>query len=353
MAFELERDGLHIGKRHGDGDAGFEAGDAEEVVAASPLLAAAEGVEGHPELRLADGSEGEGLREHSDDGVGDAAEGDGLADDVFSSGESFLPGVVAEDDGVGCAGLVFAGGEVAAKDGCDAEGAEEASGDVGSVYVLCAGGRGEEVGVVGIDVECAEDFVEALPVEVVLVGEIGAGKELCGLGDVDQGGGVGVGQRADERGVHKGEDGGAGSDAEREHEDRGEGEAEISAELAEGVEEVLKGGFEPEADGLVGLLLEDGGVAELAGGCAVGGFGGMPSARRSVSFCSRWKAISSSSSLTNFSRRRSIPIFLKRRARESMAFSYASCKTRPMAAIIWSNCESSRPSCLRPVGVRV
>jgi hypothetical protein len=93
---------------------------------------------------------------------------------------------------------------------------------------------------------------------------------LCGLGDVDEGGRVRVGQRADERGVHKGEDGGAGSDAEREHEDRGEGEAEISAELAEGVEEVLKGGLEPEGDRFVSLLLEDGCVAELAGSCMMG-----------------------------------------------------------------------------------
>jgi hypothetical protein len=120
LALELERDGLHIGKRHGDGDAGFEAGDAEEVVTASPLLTTAEGVEGHPELGLADGGKGEGLWENADDGVGSTAEGDGLSDDVFSSGESLLPGFVAEDDGVGCAGLVFAGGEVASKDGCDA-----------------------------------------------------------------------------------------------------------------------------------------------------------------------------------------------------------------------------------------
>ncbi len=76
------------------------------------------------------------------------------------------------------------------------------------------------------------------------------------LGDIGEAGWVGVGEGLDEGGVDEGEDGNAGSDAEREHEDGGDGEAGAAAELAEGVADVLDHGLE-EGDGAafaVGLL---------------------------------------------------------------------------------------------------
>ena len=128
---EALRDGVHLCLGLRERDAGFEAGDGEEVVfTAYGRLLSGEG-EGNPEL----GETGlDHLRPHdADDGVGLSVEVDGFADDVGIGGVVGLPELVAEDDFVVSAGVVFFGQEDASVKRLDAEDGKE----VGA-YGACA-----------------------------------------------------------------------------------------------------------------------------------------------------------------------------------------------------------------------
>ena len=240
---DCEPDVAHVGEGRGEGDAGIEAGDSKEIVAAAGFLALTVGALGGPEVSGLGGREVEIARENTNDGGWLVVEDDGLSEDVAASGETALPGGVADEGDSGGGELAVGGAEIAAKDGRDAEGAKEGGGDAGAVGGLRAIGGSQHEAVGRVDVEGLEDGVAALVIDVVEPGEMKARAEGVGFVKDDEAGGVLIRQRADKRGVDEAEDGDAGGDAEGENQNGGEGEAGILAELAEGEAKVLPQGF--------------------------------------------------------------------------------------------------------------
>lgn len=115
-----------------------------------------------------------------------------------------------------------------------------------------------------IDVQRNERFIEFFVVEIIGIGKIAERALRRGFVDANEARRMLVRERLDEGGVNEGEDGDAGAEAEREHEDGGKGEAGVFAELAEGETEILEGSFKPEGDEVVASLAEEEIVAEFA-----------------------------------------------------------------------------------------
>src|SRR5882757_731526 len=139
---------------------------------AAPGGAFTGGLEWCPELGATIRSKLEGTRQNADDGVWITAEGNGLSDDVFSACEAVLPRGVGDEGGLGSVRLVFTLVEVAAEEGSDAECAEESIADTPADDHLCPAGRVEHIVSASVGLYRAEDGIEALPVEVVGVGEV-------------------------------------------------------------------------------------------------------------------------------------------------------------------------------------
>ena len=240
---DLEADVADIGEGRGERDAGFEAGNAKEIVAAAGFLAWTVGALGGPEVSGLSGSEVEIAREDTNDGGGLVVEDDGLSEDAGACGETALPGGVADEGDSGGRELAVGGAEIAAEDGGDAESAEEPGRDAGAVGRLWAvrGSQHEAVGSIGI--EGLEDGVAALVIEVVEPGKVKVRAERVGFVKDDEAGGVLVGQGSDEGRVDEAEDSNAGGDAEGEDENGGQGKAGVFAQLTQGEAKVLPKGF--------------------------------------------------------------------------------------------------------------
>src|SRR5581483_1025671 len=117
-----------------------------------------------------------------------------------------------------------ASAEAAAEGGLDAESVEEAAGDESSGRILCAGGGLQHEARGRVEVEGREDGVLVLPVHIVLIGEVEAWTEGVAFEEDDEAGGIGVGERTDERGVDEAENRDGGTDAKGEDQDRCGGE---------------------------------------------------------------------------------------------------------------------------------
>ena len=82
--------------------------------------------------------------------------------------------------------------------------------------------------------------VELLPVEIVGIGQIGQWKQLDGLVDADETRRLRIRERPDQRGIDERKDRNAGTDAERQREDRRAGEPERFPKLAKSETDVLQ-----------------------------------------------------------------------------------------------------------------
>ena len=129
-----------------------------------------------------------------------------------------------------------------------------------------------------VDFERGEDFVAFFPVVVIGDREIAFLEHRDRFEDADEAIGVAIGKRFEKSGVYKREDGDAGGHAEGEHEDGGDGEAEIFAELAEREAKVLERRLKPEADDVAASVAEIEVVAEFA----IGGVAGVLRGERGI-----------------------------------------------------------------------
>ena len=237
---ESGADGGEFGLGLLEGDAGFQAGKAGQVVGAAHFrfrfLIVGEGLPGVVDFRETDTA-----RHDADDDGGFAVDDDLFAEDVLAAAEVLAPGVVGEEgDGRGAGGGVGAD-EVAAEKGSDAEGVEAVGADPSAHETDRAFAAGEDKGTVPGD----EGAVEGggLGGEVP---EIGHRKFEERIRFAD-GGGAEADQRTlvveerqgpQEQGVEEREDGGRRGDAERQREQGHDGEAGGLGELAEGEAEV-------------------------------------------------------------------------------------------------------------------
>ena len=102
------------------------------------------------------------------------------------------------------------------------------------------------------------------PIEEVEIGDADGADTGMGFVEHNEAGGIGVGQRAQQRVVDNGENRGVRADGQRERDKCHAGEAGILAERSESVAEVLAEGFEsPNAARFTALFLDLAGAAEV------------------------------------------------------------------------------------------
>src|ERR1700733_3699085 len=233
-------------------------------MAAAPFFALSEGMDRGPELSLPSGGKLKGRWQHADDGVGFAIQSHSLADDVFSAAEPFLPGLVRCDDIIAGARLVFTIVEIAAEDRSNAENTKESRGDSRASNGLDSGRRSHQVSRSGVSLHRTKDLVHLLPIDEVRIGEIRAREHLGRLRYIDEARGVVIGQRPDQRSIHKPEDRHAGAYSKCEHEDCSQGKTGAAAKLAQRKVQILEDSLEPEPHDLVAPLLQACRIAKLA-----------------------------------------------------------------------------------------
>ena len=167
----------------------------------------------------------------SDDGVGLIAQRERLAHDRRIAAEPALPQAVAQHHDLAAVGRVLLRGEGAAQDHRSAEEAEVALGDVDAVELLrmvageVVAGAGHVVG--GHFLEDA-----GLPLVGVKLGNVGeeAVGQDGGVEEFDHAIGVGIAERLEQHRIDDAEDGGVGSDAQRQRGYGGDGEGGVLAE---------------------------------------------------------------------------------------------------------------------------
>ena len=225
------------------GDAGGEPRDDVEVVRAhvgDRIDRRAQGVLGDDEARrrpeLAGLREAHALGDDADDGVRLPVEEDGSPDDAGVGVEAAAPGPLGEDD---LTAAVDPRAEPAAEHRLEADDAEEIAGDDHAVDAHRPLVAGDVEGGVAVSGDSAQRGHAGSPLHDVRArGRVLlAGLDLLVV-DRDQPIGVVEGQGPEEHRVHDAEDGGVGSDAERQRDDRDEREAGSLDEGAPGDPEV-------------------------------------------------------------------------------------------------------------------
>src|SRR6185312_8449039 len=137
-----------------------------------------------------------------------------------------------------------AGLEVAAEHGDDAEGGEKVIADADTGGGDGAGTRPRDETRAAVEGERGENGVVVFPVEVVLIGKVGAGRIRGALAHVHQLGGALVGKWFDQDRIHEGEDGEKGAGAEGEDSQGGQAERRILGELPGGKAQIAEQVFE-------------------------------------------------------------------------------------------------------------
>ena len=223
-------DGGHVRIGLREGDAGLHARENDKPV---EIVVDLVGREDERKEEFAFAAIGGAGRADADDGVEFAIHVDFAADDVRIGAEMVAPELVGEDDDVIFSGDGFVGGEVAAEEGLFFDNFVEIAGrHEGALDALGAFAGGDiEISVAG-GAHGLEDGIFALPLE-----EIAGGGDVAFTGDFrpddHELAGMRVGERGEQRGVDDAEDGGIGADAESQGEHGDRGEAGIFAEEAE------------------------------------------------------------------------------------------------------------------------
>ena len=186
----------------------------------------------------------------ADDFVVVGVEGDFLADDGRVAAEAAEPPGMIEDDEAVLSELVFAGGEGTAMEGPGAEEAKEVEVDGDGFHLFGFAESGVD-GAFGIEREGGEGF-EGLG-ELAVVEEVGHGDALQlfavlggDAGEVDEGFGLGVGERAQENTGDQCENGYVGADSEGERKQSYRGKPGLFDEQAEGEAEIVRDGWQGE-----------------------------------------------------------------------------------------------------------
>jgi hypothetical protein len=152
---------------------------------------------------------------------------------------------MAQDGDAACAIDIFFRTEGAAKHGDDSKDAEEISGDAEAGDLNCVRIAREIRGQGVHGRQSFEGAIAPAPIEEVL--RLGGDVSLSGglnFPDHDEAAGVGERQRLEQHGIDHAEDGGGGSNAEREGGQSERGERKILDEHAGGKAQVLRGSFD-------------------------------------------------------------------------------------------------------------
>ena len=216
------------------GHTGLEAPGRVEVVAL--VLGVGVELKGDPDIgRGAEFAEVEGGADDADHDVGIAAEGDGLAKNLRVAAKAPLPASLAQNHDFFAVRQVFLLGECASPYTGRAEETEIVGADLGGLKLLrkCAAGEVDHAGAKRGDV--LHDAGLFPPVLEFGGRCTGSGASGRGVQEEDETVGVGKGRRFEQDRVDDGEDGGVGSDAERQCQDGGEGEARTLPEGAQRV----------------------------------------------------------------------------------------------------------------------
>ena len=226
-------DGIHVCLGLLDGDARLEAAHGQEPVEVVIQL-----------LGLEDEGDDQALIEaiwlagghDADDGVGRSINLDRLAEDLRIGAKS-LPHFVDEDNDVFLAGHAFLGKKIAAIQKLDTHGAVEAGRGELTLDILRLIFGGEIEAAACPCIQVLKGLALVFPVDEVLGGDAIV-KALNFGPDHDELIGLGIGHGSEQGGVHRGEDGGVGANAESQSEHRGEREDRGPAQLAQRVTEV-------------------------------------------------------------------------------------------------------------------
>jgi hypothetical protein len=219
-------------------DARLEAAEDGDDVVETDFLG---GIDGERGVDVAAGDEAERGGRDADHGGGLAVERDGAADERGVRTEAALPEAFAEHDDGRSAGFFFVVIEVAAGEGLEAENAGEGGTDEVARELFRVTGAGEGVVVVAEGSDLPEGAILLAPVEEVENGRAPDGEVelVVFLGDLDEGGGITEGKRAEKNGIHDAEDGDIGTDGQGDGEDDSCGEERGFPHDAEGVDEVV------------------------------------------------------------------------------------------------------------------
>jgi len=212
-------------------------------VAASSLFTAAQEVgivPRHPKLRGAAGSELKFARQNTGDGIRNIGKNNRLSDHIRAPAEAVLPCGKAEQNRMKRTRRILTCIEVASKDRSDAKRAEEPIAHASAQCRLCACGSTQQIGAEAPDIQRTEKPGAILPVTKVEIRNITA-RARCGrLKYGYEPSGIPIGQRLDQRRIHKSENGHTGRHAESQHEDGRRGESWIFPQLPDRKANILR-----------------------------------------------------------------------------------------------------------------
>lgn len=254
---EASGDGAEFSIGGGEGGVGLEAGDYGIGVLAAIGELFFGGNESGEELGVRGETEGR-LRGHdADDGVRLRVQGHGFSDHGGIGGEAFFPKRVAEDDGAN-ARLHVGGGEKAAVDRAQTENGKEIFGHFGAFEMAGSSVTGEFLGGILKDGDGGKGSGGGADIGDIgkRDAEKGKVKEGAARRKIDEAGRMREWERAEEDGVDDREDGGVGTDAESEGEDRDEGEGGRFFEETQGKAGVAKERVEERCGWGHGWLVE-------------------------------------------------------------------------------------------------
>ena len=172
-----------------------------------------------PDLRVSSRRELETRRQHADDRHRNSAQRNRLTDHVLPRTKPFLPRRITEQHRLCRARLVFAGIEIAAQNRCHAQRPEESCAHSRRRDRLRPRRSAKQITRPGVYLQRSEDPVHPLPVQIVLVREVGAPKGCDRLRRRNQAVRVRIRQWLEQRRIDKGEDRHARANPQRQHQD--------------------------------------------------------------------------------------------------------------------------------------
>jgi hypothetical protein len=222
-----------------------------------------------PELGIAGRGKVETGGQHADYGARVAVERHGTPQDGRIAGVAFLPGGIAQYDRARRPRRILARAKIAAQSRRHTQRLEKLGGHSCTAHHFRDGVRAERETIVLECIHGGKNFVEPFPIQVVGIRKRAARAELDRLEQAGQTGGIAVGQRLDQGGVYKREDGYAGAHAQAQHQDRGAGEAGVLAQVADRIARIPQQVFEErDAAAVAPSLLGGFDAAQLQNGIA-------------------------------------------------------------------------------------
>ena len=198
-------------------------------------------LEGERTPQLIEGAvEGASRRQDADDGMGHVVEENRPVQNRRVGAELIHPQHMAEDGHLVLAGLILVGEKGSAERGLDAEDVEVVRRDARAAQLDRVAHARERGAAAGLGRHEVEHGVVLLPVEKVQRGDAVALAARRLLEHAHDAVGVRVGERLQQQSVDEAEDGGVGADAERERQQRHDGESRTPRQGSHRISHVLQ-----------------------------------------------------------------------------------------------------------------